>query len=89
MFSLLKRNCLSNGLPFIICKQEGIGEIDGSHVLYVSTNNNKGGNSFIQQENLTPGEKVKISTLDTNFDTGRFQDNPVLVKVDVEGLEAR
>ncbi len=87
MFSILKRNCLSNNLPFVISKQEAIGEKEGSLILYVSTDNNKGGNSLIPQKNTAPGEEVKVSTLDVIFNKNPFLELPVLVKVDVEGFE--
>ncbi len=87
MFSMLRKNCLSNDLPYVTCKQEAIGKNEGSCVLYVSTNHNKGGNSLIPQKGLTPGGMVKISTLDQYFFHDQFLGKPVLLKVDVEGFE--
>lgn len=88
LFSMLKKNCSSNNLSFVKCFQDAIGDKQGSLILNLSTDKNKGRNSLIPAQGLVPGKEVNITTLDVLFDKDPYINLPVLVKVDVEGYEA-
>lgn len=88
IFSVLQKNCGENGLNFVDCSHEGLGDEDTCMTLNVSLTHNKGRNSFLPIESSQPGGRVKVNRLDTLFleKPELFKKN-ILIKLDVEGYE--
>jgi FkbM family methyltransferase len=87
-YSWLSKNCQTNNLSFVICKQEALGDKDDFLTLNISTTLNKGNHSLLVREGTVGGEKVKVSILDKFLADSPFAPNiPVLIKLDVEGFE--
>lgn len=88
IFTILEKNCRENGLNFVDCRQEGVGDQNSFLTLNVSSTHNKGRNSFLPIESSEPGQRVKLSTLDTLFlDDLELTSRAILIKMDVEGYE--
>ncbi len=87
-FSWLLKNCQTNNLSFVTCKQEALGEKDDFLVLNISTTLNKGNHSLLVREGTVRGGRVAVERLDTFFTSFPCSSNvPVLIKLDVEGFE--
>ncbi len=85
-FGVLENNCKINKLDFVILENMGIGDIQCTMQINVSTTNNQGIHSFIERDGTTPGNEVHITTLDHYFSKLNLFNNLVL-KIDVEGYE--
>ena len=85
-FGVLENNCEINKLNFVIVENMGVGDIQCSMQINVSTTNNQGIHSFLERNGTTPGNEVHITTLDNYFSKLNLFNNIVL-KIDVEGYE--
>jgi FkbM family methyltransferase len=86
IFDILMKNTQSNNIINIYCEKLGIGSQNTELPLYISSNNNKGRNSFLNRECTSIRELVKVVTLDTYFED-KLENVPVLIKIDTEGFE--
>jgi len=87
LFSRLRKNCHVNGMDFVKCIQEAVGDANTYLPLYISSTNNKGLNSLFQIENTTSGQKVKVNTLDSLYLNNISASKKILIKIDTEGYE--
>ncbi|MFC2063571.1 FkbM family methyltransferase, partial [Chloroflexota bacterium] len=85
-YEILKRNCEINNLDFIELEQLGIGDIQCTKQINVSTTRNQGIHSFIDRKGTIPGNEVSITTLDHYFLDLKLK-NKIVLKIDVEGYE--
>lgn len=85
-FGVLEKNCEINKLDFVILENMGVGDIQCTMQINVSTTSNQGIHSFLERKGTIPGNEVHITTLDHYFSKLNLFNNLVL-KIDVEGYE--